>query len=95
METREAHLKEMEARLKKLASQIEHVEARARERYAEIEVHLEQLKKLQEEAKTAHERMKEIDVGKAAHHEWEHLKSGWEKVVKDTQKALNKFASKY
>lgn len=95
METREAHLKEMEARLKKLASRIEYIEARARERHAEIEVHLDQIKKLEEQAKAARKRMEEADVGKAAHEEWEHLKSGWEEIVKDIQKRLNKLARKY
>ena len=95
METREAHLKEMEARLKKLASRIEQIEAMARERHPELEVHLEQLKKLRDKAKTAHQRMEEIEMKKAAHDEWEHLKAGWEELVKDIQKTLNKFARKY
>jgi hypothetical protein len=63
----ETHLKEMEARLKKLASRIEQVEARARERNAEIEVHLE-AKKLQDKAKQPISN-EEIEVERQ-HEEW-------------------------
>jgi ribosomal protein S10 len=93
MATQVANLKEMEKRLKDLASKINDLEDKVKRRHSEAESHMEQVATLQSKHKSAREILEQFE--KSTHQELTTLKSGWEEIVKDMQELMDRIASSY